>query len=167
MHELCVEIFFICLVKMTSEIESVINIKIHMFLIWLKIHHLTSTSISRHLKVWLDSRIAISRNIWLAHWRKFVAWGAGPPSTVQTINKDGQNTFHMHYSHIDALHMIVLGTLLSRWYMLGGPVPHATNFRHCASQIFLEIAMRERWIQPNFLVTGNRWNCQMMYFQTN
>jgi hypothetical protein len=58
MYELCVKIFFICLVKMTSKIESVINIKIHMFFIWLKIHHLTSiwiSSISRHQKVWLVS----------------------------------------------------------------------------------------------------------------
>ena len=34
------------------------NIQIHMFLIWLKKHHLTSiwnSSISHHLKNWLDS----------------------------------------------------------------------------------------------------------------
>jgi len=58
MYELCVEIFFICLVKIISKIESAKNIQIHMFLIWLKIHHLTSiwnSSISHHLKVWLDS----------------------------------------------------------------------------------------------------------------
>ena len=86
MYELCVEIFFICLVKMISKIESAIQI--HMFSIWLKIHHLTSiwnSSVSHHLKVWMDSSFPHS------NLKKYLA---GTMAEIRRVRNWTPKTYH-------------------------------------------------------------------------